>query len=292
MRGHLPAIPSQTEKRALIRRYGYGVPDLTRAIRSLSNDVTMVIEGNVQPYEGDGSDIKTKDMMLHDLPWPNDVLEAARAGTRADEGDIELLHRTQSRRARLDKAPPIFVARAAFRREAQRGNPRSVPQPHQQGCAGRGRNRLLQRAPMTDGSLARASAIEARCIQTFGKVLRPIWPRATPSRSIQRAAGGAKSRAPARRPASPILPGRQPASAGASRSLHADRNCHRNTCRGGSVSADAKEKQPGEESGGSEPITHVILACDKSGAKGYADQNEAIRGETGVFEDSWFRRIS
>ena len=75
MRAHLPAIPSQNAKRALIRRYGYGVPDLTRAIRSLSNDVTMIIEGNVQPYEGDGSDIKTKDMMLHDLPWPNDVLE-------------------------------------------------------------------------------------------------------------------------------------------------------------------------------------------------------------------------
>ena len=75
MRGHLPAVPSQNAKRALIRRYGYGVPDLTRAIRSLSNDVTMVIEGSVQPYEGDGSDIKTKDMMLHDLPWPNDVLE-------------------------------------------------------------------------------------------------------------------------------------------------------------------------------------------------------------------------
>ena len=36
----------------LIRRYGYGVPDLARAIRSLSNDVAMVIEGTVQPYDG------------------------------------------------------------------------------------------------------------------------------------------------------------------------------------------------------------------------------------------------
>jgi hypothetical protein len=75
MRAHLPAIPTQTDKRALIRRYGYGVPDLERAIRSLSNDVTMVIEGNVQPYQADGSEIKTKDMMLHDLPWPSDSLE-------------------------------------------------------------------------------------------------------------------------------------------------------------------------------------------------------------------------
>jgi Subtilase family len=76
MRGHLPAIPSQTDKRTLIRRYGYGMPDLDRAIRSLSNDVTMDIEGSVQPYEAHGSTIKTKDMMFHDLPWPADELEA------------------------------------------------------------------------------------------------------------------------------------------------------------------------------------------------------------------------
>lgn len=75
MQAHLPALPTQNDKRALIRRYGYGVPELTRAIRSLSNDVSMVIEGNVQPYTADGSEIKTKDMMLHDLPWPDEVLE-------------------------------------------------------------------------------------------------------------------------------------------------------------------------------------------------------------------------
>jgi hypothetical protein len=75
MRAHLPAVPTQNDKRTLIRRYGYGVPDLTRAIRSLSNDVAMVIEGNMQPYAADGSEIKTKDMMLHDLPWPDEVLE-------------------------------------------------------------------------------------------------------------------------------------------------------------------------------------------------------------------------
>lgn len=76
MRQHLPATPSQTDKRTLIRRYGYGVPDLGRARRSLSNDVTMVIESTVQPYEGHGSTVKTKDMRFHDLPWPADALEA------------------------------------------------------------------------------------------------------------------------------------------------------------------------------------------------------------------------
>jgi hypothetical protein len=32
-----------------------------------------------------------------------------------------------------------------------------------------------------------------------------------------------------------------------------------------------------------EPITHVILACDESGAKGYADGDEQSPGEVGVF---------
>src|SRR5262249_13126518 len=72
---HLPESPSQADKRTLIRRYGYGVPDLTRAVRSLTNDVTMVIENSVQPYSATKSDIKTKDMVLHDLPWPENALE-------------------------------------------------------------------------------------------------------------------------------------------------------------------------------------------------------------------------
>jgi Subtilase family len=80
MRAHLPPNPTQNDKRALIRRYGYGVPNLARGIRSLSNDVAMVIEGNMQPYALDGGEIKTKDMMLHDLPWPDEVLEGLGPG--------------------------------------------------------------------------------------------------------------------------------------------------------------------------------------------------------------------
>jgi hypothetical protein len=71
MRNHQAALRPRT----LIRRYGYGVPDLARAVRSLNNDVTMVIEGNVQPYDGSEGPVKTKDMILHDLPWPADALE-------------------------------------------------------------------------------------------------------------------------------------------------------------------------------------------------------------------------
>jgi len=76
MRGHLPVNPKQNDKRVLLRRYGYGVPDLANAIRSQPNDVTLVIENAMQPFFLDGSTIKTRDMIFHDLPWPAATLEA------------------------------------------------------------------------------------------------------------------------------------------------------------------------------------------------------------------------
>ncbi len=76
MLGHLPDCPKQKDKRNLLRRYGYGVPNLNKAIRSLSNDVTLVIENSMQPFYLDGSAVKTQDMILHDLPWwPAETLE-------------------------------------------------------------------------------------------------------------------------------------------------------------------------------------------------------------------------
>jgi hypothetical protein len=58
-----------------LRCYGYGIPNLPRAIRSMNNVATMVIENTLQPYEKVGTDIKTQDMHVHKLPWPTNVLE-------------------------------------------------------------------------------------------------------------------------------------------------------------------------------------------------------------------------
>jgi len=58
-----------------LRCYGYGVPDLQKALWSVSNAATLIIEGTLQPFHKDGSTIKTKAMHLHRLPWPTQVLE-------------------------------------------------------------------------------------------------------------------------------------------------------------------------------------------------------------------------
>ena len=51
---------------ALVRRYGYGVPDLGRALLSTRNDLTLIVEDELQPFQREGSAAaKTRDMKLH-----------------------------------------------------------------------------------------------------------------------------------------------------------------------------------------------------------------------------------
>jgi hypothetical protein len=77
MRKHLPAKPQKKDKTLLLRRYGYGVPSLEKALRSAKNDLTMIIQDGFQPFQKKAgrSDVSTKDMNLHTLPWPQQELE-------------------------------------------------------------------------------------------------------------------------------------------------------------------------------------------------------------------------
>ena len=74
----LPAdgIPSKADYQNLVRRCGFGVPDLERALWSVSNSLIMVVQERLQPFKKDpGRQPTTRDMHLHALPWPVDVLE-------------------------------------------------------------------------------------------------------------------------------------------------------------------------------------------------------------------------
>lgn len=62
-------------KRQLLRCCGYGVADLQRAINSMDNNVNMIIQTEIQPYTMDeNGKQKTKDLHLHEIPWPKDLL--------------------------------------------------------------------------------------------------------------------------------------------------------------------------------------------------------------------------
>jgi hypothetical protein len=82
MLNHLGATDSkrrnatqQQKLSLLLRRYGYGVPNLDKAIRSAENDSILILEDKLQPFEKSTNGIKTKEMNLHQLPLPKEVLE-------------------------------------------------------------------------------------------------------------------------------------------------------------------------------------------------------------------------
>ena len=75
MRAQLDAATSEQQKRVVLRKYGYGVPNYDRAVLSAANDLTLIVEDELQPFFKDGTAIKTRHMNLHRLPWPRTELE-------------------------------------------------------------------------------------------------------------------------------------------------------------------------------------------------------------------------
>lgn len=77
--GFLPRTrsPGKRDYHHLIRHCGYGVPAVERALWSLSNSLTMVIEERLAPFMREaGAAPKLGNMHLHELPWPREELEA------------------------------------------------------------------------------------------------------------------------------------------------------------------------------------------------------------------------
>jgi hypothetical protein len=57
-----------------LRRYGYGVPNLERALYSAKSSLTLLVQQKIQPFTKEDGTIKTKDMGFHSLPWPKEQL--------------------------------------------------------------------------------------------------------------------------------------------------------------------------------------------------------------------------
>lgn len=70
MKGRMSAAGPVEERRSLLRRYGWGVPDRVRALRSATDVLTLVAEDTIHPFAKG----KTRELRLHNLPWPRDVL--------------------------------------------------------------------------------------------------------------------------------------------------------------------------------------------------------------------------
>lgn len=54
----------------LLRCFGFGVPNLERALWSAENALTLIVEDELRPFERD----RSNEMRLHTLPWPRQAL--------------------------------------------------------------------------------------------------------------------------------------------------------------------------------------------------------------------------
>ncbi|MBU0626049.1 S8 family peptidase [Patescibacteria group bacterium] len=70
------SLDNKSHIKSLMRICGYGVPSLQRALYSASNSLTLIAEAEIMPFYKVGSNYKTKDMHLYDLPWPTEALQS------------------------------------------------------------------------------------------------------------------------------------------------------------------------------------------------------------------------
>jgi hypothetical protein len=63
-------------KQLRLRSYGYGVPRLDQALWSAGNALTLVVQDELQPFEKVDGAVNSKDMQIHSIPWPKDVLSS------------------------------------------------------------------------------------------------------------------------------------------------------------------------------------------------------------------------
>lgn len=71
MEAHLRGASGKRGRAKLVRRYGFGVPSVARALRSANDALTLVAQSTIRPFlKG-----KMREMHVHELPWPKEVLE-------------------------------------------------------------------------------------------------------------------------------------------------------------------------------------------------------------------------
>jgi hypothetical protein len=70
MQARFDGAGTKTNRGRLVRRYGYGVPSLPRALRSAGDAVTLIVQDTIHPFR----DKRMNEIHVHDLPWPTDVL--------------------------------------------------------------------------------------------------------------------------------------------------------------------------------------------------------------------------
>ncbi|MBN1412559.1 MAG: S8 family peptidase [Spirochaetales bacterium] len=67
-------LKNKTDIQNLLRVFGYGKPNIDKALYSNENAFTIILQETIQPFEKIENSYKMKDMHFYSLPWPKDLL--------------------------------------------------------------------------------------------------------------------------------------------------------------------------------------------------------------------------
>jgi len=66
----------KSERLLMLRRFGYGVPSIERALRSASNALALVAQQEIQPFKREKGSTRLNHAHFYALPWPIETLLA------------------------------------------------------------------------------------------------------------------------------------------------------------------------------------------------------------------------
>lgn len=74
MEAQLFGTQQKSQRLLMLRRFGYGVPSLERALRSASNSLALLAEQEIQPFVREKTSTRLNQAHFYDLPWPKEAL--------------------------------------------------------------------------------------------------------------------------------------------------------------------------------------------------------------------------
>lgn len=75
MLAELNGARNLTERYPILRKYGYGVPSLERALASADNHLALFAQNEIRPFSYTDGNKRFGDSHYYRLPWPRDLLE-------------------------------------------------------------------------------------------------------------------------------------------------------------------------------------------------------------------------
>tara|TARA_R110000787_G_scaffold166227_1_gene279247 strand:- start:6269 stop:8743 length:2475 start_codon:yes stop_codon:yes gene_type:complete len=69
------AAGGMTARQPFLRRFGYGVPDFSRAVASANNHLALIAQNEITPFKVESGQKKFSDCHFYKLPWPKEILE-------------------------------------------------------------------------------------------------------------------------------------------------------------------------------------------------------------------------